>query len=472
MEKYVEVLKEILLENDELFKGLDEEFLKQYFEIIEKLNFQEIIINSDIFNEMIDVFEEKYCFKRYMVAEDASQKYILRKLIHMIKIIAEEDSKKLELLLPLIIYLDYKNILSTDIFLNKGVTKKIKIFCLNLLRKFHINIDTPNNLPEYDYEARMFEKYKSNFDKLDFENIYGFIDSIERGGRTLDNPFLTLCSYIIINNSVEDYIKVLNEKEDALEIKLLIEKLSNTEKVKIGMETSNLLVKFEVIRELMYFNTNEIGQELIPKISKIIIEFTNDSKLWRQFIKYYLAFPSRSPKFFTSLGIALPKVDKEAVEIILQEIRIDSSTSMESRSAINNCFSEKNLENIIKDSAKIIYDRWLQYIEASNSIQIIFTDVIDIIIFYIVYIMEVDEFESNSKNCIRSIKEINNIWFKSKVDQRSFYYKNLSILFALGFRFSVERKSELVRNLKTSTFIEGELLELIETNWNRLENSL
>lgn len=469
MEKYLNILNEELLKNDKLIKIVDEENLKMYFEIIEELNFEEVITNSNKFNDMISKFEEKYDFKKYMAIDNNAQRNILSNLIQSIKTTATNDRSKLKLLMPLIVYLDFENILSNNIFIEKENIKEIKIFCIEFLRDFHINIDIPNNIPYYDSEARMVEKYKNNFDSLNFENIYELVDSIERSGKTIHSPFLKFCSHIIINNCREDYLKILNEKKDVLEIKLLIERLSDTEKVKMGVETSNFLVKFEVIRELVYFSTREIEDKLILEISKIITAFTSNNILWKQFIMYYLAYPSRSPKFFISLGIALKKISKENIKTLLQEIKINKYINNESITAINNCFSKDNLENLTKDSLEIIYERWIQYIEDEESMNIIITDVIDIVIFYIVNIMKEDKFEHLYSSCIRYIKEINNIWFQNKSDQYQFYYKKVSILFALGFRLNFKQRNEIIENFKTSIFIKDEDLRLIESNWSQLD---
>ncbi len=473
MEEQIEVLKEILSSGNDYVED-SKEYLKKYKLIIEEINLKEIINSNDKFSWIIDRFQMEYGFKKYLVINDISQKEIYKNIINAVKKEIIQTEESVEWLLPLVVYLDYDQILYNELFSGNEINKGLKEFSLVVLRKFCFNIGVPTDLPSFNHEVKMVERYKIGNDYLDFRHIYEFVDSVEMGGRYLCNPFIELCSFIIANNYVDEYIKIINEKNDAFEIKLLIEKLSDSKKTEIGLGSGNYLVKFEVIRELVYFEKNEIDASLLLEISKIIIDFTDDFNVWVELIKYYLEYPSRSPLFFKSLGMALPLIGEEFILVLIKEIKIDIYSNEDSIKPINNCFKYDNLNiDAVKNNLRQIYERWESYIKnySDNLSRIIITDVIDIVIFYIVDIMREDEYAAKYKKCAQLLNEIDNIWFDSKMNQISFLNKELSLLFALGFRLNHEIRSELLMDLKNNILLEEDTLKLIEYNWNHIENT-
>ena len=184
-------------------------------------------------------------------------------------------------------------------------------------------------------------------------------------------------------------------------------------------------------------------------------------------MRYYLRFPIRWPKFFVILGQVLKDINKKEIEIILKELKIDVHSSYKILNIIKETFTQENMNNLIGDSSKIIYDRWKDCIENSKDerVSIILTDAINIVIFYIIKRMSNEEFESMCEAYKKELNEINNYWFENSVKRMSYYNKKVSILFALGFRMGLEERNRLLIMFEKSCLVREEDLNLIKINW-------
>lgn len=465
MENYKEFLISVLSETNNKVR---ENILDNYFKIIDNLEFEKIIKDHEQYEDMTFMIQEKYNFEICNVIHNEEKKEILRDLIIGVKNKSIENNSQLKLLLPIIIFLDYKNILIDNIFNELEIIYKIKEFCVDFLENFEISIEIPEYIKSNSNENIAFNKYKEGLKKRDFINIYNFIEMLENSIYYIDNCFFRFCSYIMKNNYKDEYIEILNQKENILEIQLMISNLEESELIEVGNETSNFLVKFEVIRHFINDRTKQIeNEEILLGLSSIIVDFSKDENIWTEFMKYYLRFPIKWPKFFIILGQVLKDINKKEIEIILKELKIDVHSSCKTLNIIKNTFTQENMKNLIGDSSKIIYDRWKNCIENSSDerVSIILTDAKDIVIFYIINKMSNDEFESMCKKYIKEVNEINNHWFKSSIKRMSYYNKKVSILFALGFRMNLEERKKLLRVFEKSCLVRDEDLNLIKKNW-------
>ena len=145
----------------------------------------------------------------------------------------------------------------------------------------------------------------------------------------------------------------------------------------------------------------------------------------------------------------------------------DDKWTEEAVAKIKETFTQENMNNLIGDSSKIIYDRWKDCIENSKDerVSIILTDAINIVIFYIIKRMSNEEFESMCEAYKKELNEINNYWFENSVKRMSYYNKKVSILFALGFRMGLEERNRLLIMFEKSCLVREEDLNLIKINW-------
>lgn len=435
MEEYLEILKEIVLSDKNVI--CDKEFLYEYFKIIKKIGLGKIIKDDEEFDKALILFEQKYEFSKYRVYIDDSQKNILEKIIYLIKINFKEESKCCTELLPLIVYIDSNNILSEYLFITNSNYnyEDVNTYMLDSLKSFIINIDTKKMLPEYDWKLEMKKGYEDGLKGHDFIAIYEFIDSVVGGWKFRYNDFINLFSYIIVKTDKTEYIKIINKKNSVLEIKFLIENLSIEEKLQVASESENILVKFEVIKELVQIaNLDTI---LLKDLSNIIEYFTKDIDTWKNLIIFYFKSPSSYPGFFSCLGMIIQNgIEEKFIEVIIKELKFSLHINEKSKESINNCFNRDVLNIIKNEFLEEIYTRWesmiLSYEEYVN--RIYETEVIDIVIYYIIHIMDDDIYNSKYNKYTSEINEIDNTWFVDKSAQISYKYKRLSILSALKYK--------------------------------------
>ncbi len=109
-----------------------------------------------------------------------------------------------------------------------------------------------------------------------------------------------------------------------------------------------------------------------------------------------------------------------------------------------------------------MFYRWLEFIDNYNEYlgSIILTDTIDIVILYIVNFLDKTEVKKEIEKILDTLDEINNIWFKNKVDQENFFYKQLSRLFVYSFALNkfelFEEKQNILKLCKDSLIIQKE----------------
>ena len=456
MENYEVILRKVLNEKD---VGNFENYLKDYFVIVEEIDIDAIIKNHNKFRQLIQEFEKKYMFSKYLIAENKDDEIIFIKLIHSIRNSLRENDKKILYLFPLLIYLDENYILFNSI---QSETEELKMASLQILKSFSYEIGVCG-IPQYNWEISVINKYRQGHLNLDFINIHNAIDALERGRKIPRNSFIILAAHIMAKNYIDEFVKFLDQKNDAIEIKILIESIAAQEKLKIAKKSKNFLMKFEIIRELIYLNEFYLENTMIDEISEVFIEFSQDIQIWRNFIMYYLSFPTRSPNFFLILGKIFNKIEEKSLLILFESVRLHENIMKGEVEIINSCFIEENMENA---SIKILYERWKTFINDKKTLTtLIETSYINVIINYIMNVMEDSEFEFEINKSFYKIKEIENFWFETKIDQMTFFYKNMSILYVLGFRAETRKKIEMLDVFGRSNFLSVEIYEIVKENW-------
>lgn len=435
MEEYLDILKKIV-QNENYVIG-NTEFLCEYFKIIKEIGLEEIVRDDEKFYKALELFEQKYGFSKYGVYTENSQKNILEQIIYLIKTNFKEKSKYCRELIPLIVYIDSNNILSEYLFITHTNYnyEDVNIWMADFLENFTVSIGTKKILPEYDCVLEMKKGYDDGLKNHDFIAIYDFIDYIVGGWQLRYNDFINLFSYIIVKTYETEYIKIINKKNNVLEIKFLIENLSIEERLQVASESENILVKFEVIKELVQIAN--LDTRLLKDLLNIIKYFTKDIDTWKNLIIFYFKSPSLYPRFFSCLGVIIQNgIEEKFIEVIIKELKFSLHINEKSKDSINNCFNSNVLKIIKKELLEEIYTRWENMILSYEGYvdRIYETEVIDIVIYYIIHIMDDDIYNSKYNKYTSEINEIDNTWFVDKSAQISYKYKRLSILSALKYK--------------------------------------
>lgn len=464
MEKQIETLNMIL---DEDFPYGEKEYLREYFELLDKYELSLIINDYNVLHKVMIEFEEKYNFNYHYATIYDDFKNILKQVIFSIKLNLEDSSNFLKLV-PLIVYIDRKHTFINHLMKQEDIKNKFKDFSLSTLENFKLDVKPQEGVPNYNWEFELFENYIEGLEELNFCSIYDLVESIERGIGYFSNMFLNLSKFIISNNYSVEYKEVVSSRENVFEIRELLKDVSNKEKLRIALESNSNILKFEVIRELVYSIKENHCEEIIEEISELVFSFTSELSLWEKFIKYYLLFPSRSPQFFSALGLILNKIPDKYLECLVKIIKIDKYTSDDEVKALGNAFTNENLENQkISRVLNLLYIRWENYLENYKDYtgDIFATGVINIVIFYVQNIMDNKEWKEKHDKSIYNIREIENIWFKDELEQHNYFYKNLTLVFIYGYRLEIEERKEILEELKDNCYLKAEVYENIRYNW-------
>lgn len=465
MEKYVDILKEIL---DKEVDKASENYLDNYIQIAKGYKIDELTNYQRKVDELIDKFREAYKFNRDLCCDNEDERNKLEMIIFEIERYFIEENNNILYLIPLIICIDCECDLLRKVNslyeLNDFSKEQIK----EKLSRFELNIELKDNLPDFDFQKILYNNYKEGLEKMDFERIYEFIDALDRNGRCYVNYFISICGIMLFKEVEDEFIDIVDGKKDLITIKPLIELLDQKDKLDLAYKSNNILVKFEILRQVLYFNKKAIDEISINKVSNVILNFTDDLELWEKFIKFYFNYPIRSPNFFKSLSLILCKLNKDKLDILCDNLILDKYDNIEKIKIINSCFTYKNLANpILKDNIKNIYTKWLEYVKNYKDFtnKIIYTDVIEIVIFYVCNYMPVNVFDEEYENCINLIKEINNVWYRDKSERITSLHKQLTILLVLGYRKTIDERREIYKELKENIFINENIIKVFNKNW-------
>lgn len=465
MEKYVEILKEILEKEVHMES---ENYLDSYIQIAKGYKINEFIKDESKVNELTDKFIQEYQFQKYLCCDDILQRIKLEKLIYEIRIKFINKDENILYLLPLIIHIDCRCIILKKMIslynLNDICTKEIE----EKLNRYIINIEPKEGLSDFDTNIILYNNYNYGVNNIDFEKIYEFIDALEYGGRYCNNYFVDICGMIFFKIAKDEFIDMINRKNEIITIKHLTNLLDDKDKISLAYKSNNILVKFEILKQFLYFNSKVISGEFIKELSEVIFTLTDNLEVWEKFIKYYFKFPIRSPNFFKSLSLILCKLNKEKLDIVCDNLILDKYSNMEKIKIIDSCFTHKNLVNpILNDNIKKIYIKWIGYIKNYKDFtnEIILTDVINIVIFHVCNYMPISEFDEECGNCINLIKEINNVWYRDKSERITSLHKQLTILLVLGYRKNIDQRREIYKELKENIFINENIIKIFNINW-------
>ena len=451
MEKYLDILQNTL---DKEIVDISPDYLDYYFEIIKKNGRLEILNNNDAWNKAFNAIENHYKIKKYQIIHSPDMVAVLANVVSAV-MATQHPKKKINLFL-LIAYLDEANIFYQHL-IDSGFFENTKNNIINILNSLGFKINT-HDLSNLHWESESFDNYEKGLENKNIKQIYDFISSYERGNGFIPDSYINFLIFVsckILNNEL---IKVLDKQKSVLILIPLFYNLSIIEKLKIAISSTNILLKFEVLRGIFYFNKDVVLDENEAVLVKeIIIIFSKDSDFWQQFLVFYLEFPSRSPQLFKPLGLALNQLNNKQINLFINSIKIDKYINNKCRSALNNCFFAINDKAIQQFISKKIFEMWCEYIEGCDEYTntILITNVIDIVIHYASNFLNDSQIIEAINTNIKGIKEIDNKWFATKTEQTNCFYKYMSKLFI--YCISANAKSikqvKLIQNICDNNLI-------------------
>lgn len=444
MEKQINQFLIETLENNNNNLDFDNSFLDKYYELFDTKKYL-----GKNFDSIYEDMEQIYEIKKYSIPYDENSTKIYKKLIF--SVINTSDKKKILKHIPLIIYLDVESILYNYLFKNNYFDNflEIKGIFIDHFKKFNININT-KNISKNHWESEAFENYKKGLEEKDFNKIYNFIEAVQRGN-SMYEAYIDFISFIIVKMFFNDFVNILDNTDNIFKINYVLSKLEIKDKLLLANKTKNILVKFDVIRSSVYFQSNNHSCSNLLKdenelISNVILFLTQNKKIWEDFLKYFMIYPSRNPQLFLPLSKVLNQSQYDVIDIFIETIKIDNFFDENSKDALNNSILKIKNDEIQEYIMEKIFIRWKDFIDNYEDYMgnLFLTDAIDIVIVYVREFLSKEVTEKEIKQLIFNIEEIENKWFKNSSEEGNYLYKQLSKLFVYGFALE---KYELI-NLK------------------------
>lgn len=458
MEKQINKFLTEILDSDT--PKLDDSFLDKYYELFDTKKYLEKDFDS-IYEDMETVYE----IKKYSIPYDDNSTEIYKQLV--LSLVNIFDNKKRLKAIPLIVYLGIENILYNYLYENNyfDCFTEIKDFFIGTLKDSNVINDT-KNISRHHWESEAYESYKQGLEQKDFTQIYNFVEAVQRGNFMYE-PYIDFLSFVSVKMFFDDFVDVLNSVNDVFKIKYLLNNLTTKEKLLLSDKTKNTLVKFDAIRSGVYFQSNHHSCSNLLKdenelISKNMLSLTQDKQVWKNFLQYFLIYPSRNPQLFLPLADVLSQSSDGIKDIFIDTIKINQYFDEDSKEAINNSILKIKDDEVQKYIMENIFTRWKDFIDSYEDYMgnLFLTDVIDIAIVYVREFLPKEVIEKEIKQLIFDIDEIDNHWFKDSSEQGNHLYKQLTKLFIFGI--SLEKHS--LYNIKE------EIKRLLQNIENDLRN--
>jgi hypothetical protein len=443
MEKQINQFLIETLENTNL--DFDNSFLDKYYDLFDSKKY----LGKD-FDSIYEDMEQIYEIRKYSMPYDESSTKIYKKLIF--SVINTSDKKKILKHIPLIIYLDVENILYNYLFKNNYFDNflEIKDFFISNLKDCNINIDT-KDISKNHWESEAFENYKKGLKEKDFNKIYNFVEAVHRGNFMYE-PYIDFISFIVVKMFFNEFVNILDSTDNIFKINYMLSKLEIKDKLLLANKTKNILVKFDVIRSSVYFQSNNHSflKDENELILNMILSLTKDKKVWKDFLQYFLIYPSRNPQLFLPLSEVLNQSQYDVIDIFIDTIKINQYFDENSKDALNNSILKIKSDEIQKYIMEKLFIRWKNFIDNYEDYMgnLFLTDVIDIVIVYVREFLSKEVIEKEIKQLIFNIEEIDNKWFKNSSEQGNYLYKQLSKLFVYGFALEKYKLINLRNEIK------------------------
>ncbi|MBW1615291.1 MAG: hypothetical protein JRJ49_01910 [Deltaproteobacteria bacterium] len=445
MEKYIKLLSNII-DNNNLPK-VEASYLDRYFKLVDN-NFLETLNNNNkAFYNLCRKIEEAYKIRINKPLCNPDIKIVLQKLIAAIITIKGNNKTKL---IPLIIYLDYKNILY-NYLIKKGFTNDLKQILIHILKGMKL-IPDKHDISPFHWEAEAIDRYKQGIKNINIKDIYDFVNSFERGIGIIPNGFINFSAFVLSEIDLDNLVILLDERKDTITFIYLLYNVPEKEKLKIAAKSNNILLKFEVIREALHFQKQEPDENEKILIEKIILDFSKNQNIWEQFLEFYVTYPLRYPQLFQPLGRIIEKLNIKQRDTLLNYIKIDNHYDADSQKALNSCFTNISNEELQKEILKNLFNRWKNFIDNYNDFftAIILTDIINIAVATIKNCTDKNDIIYNLKQIVNNLNEIDNRWFKDSMERRNYFYKQMSKLFVYSFginKYGLKDEKKKIQNI-------------------------
>lgn len=455
MEEQITLLLMDILDKN-LSNKIDMKILDDYYKLFDEKKYN--MSNFDlIYKDMQDIYALSLSLPSLIYGfENTKEQETYQKLVQAI-LQTKEQKNKIKLI-PLILYLDsnlifYKKLDDIGFF---NDFENLKEYSLLKIDELEIPI-VLEDLSEYSSDRELYERYLSSLKNLEFKKINSYVKSFGIESTYYFNAYFDFLVWINYKFFFEEFIQFINKQTDMFKIIELIKMFSLEEILELANKSTNNLLKFEAIRKATYFKNNtqtclNLLKNEQDMITNIIVNFSKNKNIWKQFLDFYLEYPLRNPQLFRPLAKAINKINQESIDLFTQTIKINNYRNNDSQEALNSCILYIKNDEIQKEVLEKLFYRWNNFIDNYNEYtgSILLTDIIDIVIVYVRDYLDKDLIVKNIEIILNNLDEMDNRWFKDKSEQTNYFYKQMSKIFVYGFALDKYKLFELKNNIHSN----------------------
>jgi len=349
-------------------KQIDNTIIDKYYKLYDEKNYKTVFysfsysaIRSHFIEYEIYKYDERYGYLQ-------NEEEIIRQFSGYISIIKNNDDKMK--FIPFIVANEiYKELNDKNFF----ASIKDNIFNDFAVLNVRMNAD---KLHPHSYQKENFDTLEIDYNNKNFTAIHNFAI---RSPMIYNYQYSKFMYFVSEKSSFDEYCEAL-DKKDTFSFLNLIELLDINQKIKILEKLSNnkTILEINILKQIVNTENNE------QNIQNIILDFSRDEIIWKQFLCLYLRHPSQYPRLFVPLSNVLNTLELYKIDTFIQNIKIDRYSDDNRKLLLSKCTIAIEDNERRKYILEKVFLEWKTFIDSYVDCfgSIILTDVIDIVITY------------------------------------------------------------------------------------------
>lgn len=352
-------------------------------------------------------------------------------------------------------------------FLVKVVNEAVISEIISNISEFFSEIEDEFSLAEdvpY-YEKEAFLIYQKGLEKKDLENVYSFIEGVERGKGIHANLFVTFLAELLLLEP-KSYFYFLNSAIEPFKLVKfinIIENKFNSELMKLIITSDNQWMIFEYLRQIFkdLNHSNRLKKEDVELISLLLNKLNDINTDFFVDAAIFLAKFKNKKCIGLCLGNALAIMnEKEVLKRIIDTIGInDNHFYLDLVTWIGKSLEKENKELLIF-MGEYTFRKWDKFLNdrfksAEIVIKILFTDYLRIVIWYLQECLSNDksEFLELLEKKLDTITNYKSYWVK---------YPSRKRLICLTYVYAMSEAWKNVLDSKIDKELEDKFLMVID----------
>ncbi|ALC84546.1 hypothetical protein AM499_00945 [Bacillus sp. FJAT-22090] len=430
-------------------KKLNSKYIELLLDELDKLKIQEIIGSSDLMNSFYELFDNELPFiKEYYVYGNYPvypQKIVEESEVlitaDFIELINSEVTKinDVKSLIPILITYKFLGLSYDDYNLIQNIDSQIRQNLKNELVLIVKSLKSSISKSQGTYSDLQFVKsYEEGTKAANANLIYEFVEAVERGTGFHAPAFIPEVVMFLLKLDCDLLVEGLNEKQEVLEIILLLNYIEFQEKIDV-LTNPNLINKwclYELFRQILNESQKiDLSQELIKKLSFIFLRIAkSDISLYKE----KLLNRKYDKNFILIFANTINGLEKNFIDVYIETLQLNThSNNLE----LNRLFLSTLIDISVGENAvylfEKIYYRWIAYLEElyENEAYIsdlVYTDYYYCVLHYLMEKLDKNTIYEELTTIIDCLDSLETTWKKSATTEQSHFFIYITRLYTLS----------------------------------------